>query len=190
MKQWSLCFRVWHWLTAIAIFGLLGTVLLRKTFLSWRANSDLIVTKLSSYGVTITHEQAVSIAKAIRAPMWDWHIILGYVLVALVVSRIILFFTQSGSQNYIDFDTKDLHQKAVSTVYLVFYGIIFIMSISGLILIFEDSLGLGESLEHTIKEIHEFLFNGVWIYALIHIAGVIIAENKDEKGITSTMIGK
>ncbi len=190
MKQWSLCFRVWHWLTAFVIFGLLATVLLRKTFLSWRANSDLIVTKLSSYGVTITHEQAVSIAKAIRAPMWDWHIILGYVLVALVVSRIILFFTQSGSQNYINFDTKDLHQKAVSTVYLVFYGIIFIMSISGLILIFEDSLGLGESLEHTIKEIHEFLFNGVWIYALIHIAGVIISEKRDEKGITSTMIGK
>ncbi|MBN2768775.1 MAG: cytochrome b/b6 domain-containing protein [Campylobacterales bacterium] len=190
MKQWSLCFRVWHWLMAFVIFGLLATVLLRKTFLSWRANSELIVSKLSSFGMSITHDQAVSLAKAIRAPMWEWHIILGYILVALVVYRIILVFTHSGIQNYTNFDTKDLHQKAVSAVYLLFYGIIIIMSISGLLLTFNDKLGLSENFEHTIKELHEFLFNGIWIYTIIHIAGVIIAENKDEKGITSTMIGK
>jgi cytochrome b561 len=190
MKQWSLCFRVWHWLTAITIFGLLGTVLLRKTFLSWRSNSELLIDKLSSFGMSITDEQAISIAKAIRAPMWEWHIILGYALVALVIYRIILVFTQSGSQNYIDFNTKDLHQKMVSTLYLIFYGLIIIMSISGLLLIFDDELGFSENFKHTLKEIHEFLFNGVWIYAIIHIAGVVIAENKDEKGITSTMIGK
>ena len=190
LKKWSLSFKIWHWLTAFAIFGLLGTVLLRKTFLSWRTNSELIINKLSSFEVSITHEQAVSIAKAIRAPMWEWHIILGYVLVALVVFRILLVFTHSGIQNYIDFSADDLHKKAVNTIYLIFYGLIIIMSISGLILVFDDILGLSKDMEHAIKELHELLFNGIWIYALIHIAGVIIAENENDKGITSTMIGK
>jgi len=59
MKKWRLDFRVWHWIHAMVILGLLGTVFLRKTFLSWRTNSELLIQKLSEINVDITVEQAI-----------------------------------------------------------------------------------------------------------------------------------
>jgi cytochrome b len=43
---------------------------------------------------------------------------------------------------------------------------------------------------HTVKEIHEISFYVMLALILSHIAGVIIAENRDEKGIISNMVGK
>ncbi len=110
-KKWSLNFRIWHWINAIVILGLLGTVFLRKTFLSWRANAELLTQKLSEINLEITAEQAKVLAKAIRVPMWEWHILLGYALAALVIWRIILFFTQSGKQNYQNLKEETFHKK-------------------------------------------------------------------------------
>ncbi|MEN0059456.1 MAG: cytochrome b/b6 domain-containing protein, partial [Bdellovibrio sp.] len=57
-KYQPLGLRIWHWLNALAILGLLLTVLLRKTFLSWRTNSALIEAKLQAAGTAITPELA------------------------------------------------------------------------------------------------------------------------------------
>ena len=90
--KYTLSFRVWHWLNALVIIGLLGTVFLRKTFLSWRDNAQIIMSKFSEMGVVITKEQAKVVAQTIRDGMWEWHIILGYALAFLVLYRIYLFF--------------------------------------------------------------------------------------------------
>ena len=94
MKKWSLNFRIWHWIHATVVLGLLGTVFLRKTFLSWRANSEILSTKLSGIDISVTTDQAKMLAKSIRAPMWEWHILLVYALAALLIWRILLFFTR------------------------------------------------------------------------------------------------
>lgn len=190
MKQWSLNFRLWHWINAIVITGLLGTVFLRKTFLSYRTNSEIIMDKLSDINITIAKDQAVSIARAIRSPMWDWHIWLGYALAALVVWRIVLFFTDSGKQNYQNCSQKTTHDKIVSSLYVIFYVLMFAMAATGLVLHFHEFLNVGKDLGESIKEIHELLYNGVLYFVIIHITGVILAENKDEKGIISSMVGK
>lgn len=78
--KYTLKFRIWHWLNAIVVLGLLGTFFLRKTFLSWKTNSEIIMTKLSDIGIEITAQQAGVIAKTIRAGMWEWHIYFGYAL--------------------------------------------------------------------------------------------------------------
>ena len=69
--KYTLKFRIWHWLNAIVVLGLLATFFLRKTFLSWKTNSEIIMTKLSEFGVEITAAQAKVLAKAIRAEMWE-----------------------------------------------------------------------------------------------------------------------
>ena len=188
MQKWSLNFRLWHWIHAAVIFGLLGTVFLRKTFLSWRTNSEIIVTKLTEQGVDVTAEEAKIVAKAIRAPMWEWHIILGYGLAALVIWRIALFFTQSGKRNYQNLKNESLHKKAVKIGYLVIYVIIAFMAVSGLVIHFYDLLGLTKEKAHDIKEIHEFMYNALLIFVPLHIAGVVIADATEEKGIVSDMI--
>ena len=101
--KYTRSFRIWHWLNAIVVLGLVGTVLLRKGFLSYRTNSEIIMTKLSDIGVDIFKEDAVAIAKAIRAPMWEWHIIFGYALAFLVVYRIaLMFFDKSERDSFAD----------------------------------------------------------------------------------------
>jgi len=172
----------------LLFLGLLGTVFLRKTFLSWRTNSELLTQKLSEIDLSVTEAQAKVLAKAIRAPMWEWHIILGYALAALLLWRIVLFFTQSGKQNYQNLKEESLHKKMVKLGYIGIYTILAFMAISGLVIHFYEELGLLKDTAHDIKEIHELVFNAILIFVPLHILGVIIAENQDEKGIISDMI--
>jgi len=188
MHKWSLNFRLWHWIHATVVLGLIGTVLLRKTFLSWRTNSELLTQKLSEINLEVTADQAKVLAKAIRAPMWEWHIILGYALAALVVWRILLFFTESGKQNYQNLGVETFHKKMVKLGYIGIYGIILFMAVSGLVIHFYEALGLTKDSAHDIKEIHELAYNAILIFAPLHIIGVFIAENQDEKGILSDMV--
>ncbi len=188
MKKWSLSFRVWHWIHATVVLGLLGTVFLRKTFLSWRTNSDLLTQKLSEINLDVTVEQAKMLAKTIRNPMWEWHIILGYALAVLVLWRILLFFTESGRQNYQNLKEETLHKKMVKLGYIGIYTILLFMAISGLVIHFYEAVGLTKDIAHNIKELHELAYNAILIFVPMHIIGVFIAENKDEKGILSDMI--
>ncbi len=188
MKKWSISFRVWHWLHAVVILGLLATVFLRKTFLSWRANSEILMNRLSDLQIDVTAEQAKMLAQAVRAPMWEWHIFLGYALALLLIVRVALFFTQSGKQNFIDIKSSSLHKKMVKVGYIGIYTVLGFMALSGLSLHFHEELGLLKESTHTIKEIHELVFNLVWIFVVLHIAGVVVADNTDEKGMVSDMI--
>jgi len=188
MKKWRLDFRVWHWVHATVILGLLGTVFLRKTFLSWRTNAELLTQKLSEINIEVTADQAKVLATAIRAPMWEWHIILGYALAALLLWRILLFFTQSGKTNYQDFKEKTFHKKMVTLSYIIFYAVLLFMAITGLTIHFYEAFSLTKDTAHDIKEIHELVYNAILIFVPLHIIGVIVAESRDEKGIISDMI--
>lgn len=188
MKKWSVSFRLWHWVHAFVVLGLLGTVFLRKTFLSWRTNSEILSVKLSTMDISITSEQAKVLAKAVRAPMWEWHIILGYALAALLLFRIALFFTKSGKQNFTDIGSAGLHKKMVKIGYIGIYAVLGFMAVTGLSIHFQEELGLLKETAKSIKEIHELVFNLVWIFALMHIAGVVVADSRDEKGLVSGMI--
>jgi cytochrome b561 len=184
--KYSASFKLWHWLNALVVLGLLGTVFLRKTFLSWRTNSELLMNKLSEFGIEITVEQAKVLAKAVRAPMWEWHIILGYALAFLVLYRIYLYFTNAKVKE--KFSDLSLHKKAVEVLYCIFYITLFFMTISGLFLLFYQDMGFSKEFAHTIKEIHEAVFNFIMYFVVLHIAGVVFAELKEEKGIISNMI--
>jgi cytochrome b561 len=184
--KYSLAFRIWHWLNAIVVLGLLGTVFLRKTFLSWRTNSEILMTKLSEFGIEITTEQAVILAKAIRAGMWEWHIIFGYILAFLVIYRVILFFYDTTPRE--SFGSLTLHKKAVQLLYYLFYATIAFMAVSGFLIHFYQDLGLSKDAAHDIKEIHELVFNFIMYFTALHIAGVVVADIIDEKGLISSMI--
>ena len=186
--KYSPYFKLWHWLNAIVVLGLLGTVFLRKTFLSWRTNSEILMTKLSELGVEITAEQAKILAKAIRAGMWEWHIILGYALSILILYRIVLYFTKSKKQE--EFNKLSLHKKLVEVLYCLFYATLFFMAVSGLVLEFGKDLGMAKELLHDIKEIHEAVFYFIMYFTIIHLMGVIVAELRNEHGIISRMISQ
>jgi Ni/Fe-hydrogenase 1 B-type cytochrome subunit len=184
--KYTLQFRIWHWLNALVVLGLLATFFLRKTFLSWRTNSEIIVTKLADIGVEITSQQATVIAKAIRAGMWEWHIIFGYALAFLMIYRIVLFFFDSSKKE--SFSSLDIHHKIVRISYYVVYATLFVMSVSGLAIHFYQEIGISKEFAHDIKEIHELLAYVLVYFTPLHIIGVFVAENRGERGLVSTMI--
>ncbi|MDY0117184.1 MAG: cytochrome b/b6 domain-containing protein [Sulfurimonadaceae bacterium] len=183
---YSLSFRIWHWLHAFVVLALLGTVFLRKTFLSYRQNSEIIIQKLQEFGIELSKEHAVIIAKTIRAEMWQWHIYLGYALAFLLLFRLVLAFTNSKPK--VLFNTLSLHEKGVQISYYLLYGVLGFMALSGFGIYFYQELGFTKDFAHTLKEIHEFSFNFVLYFALLHVMGVVVAEFRGEKGIISRMI--
>jgi Ni/Fe-hydrogenase 1 B-type cytochrome subunit len=184
MKRFSLSLRIWHWLNAIVVLGLLGTFFLRKTFLSWRENSQIIMHKLAEFDIIITIEQAKILAKAVRAPMWEWHIILGFMFAFLLLWRWGMILKNGFGYE----DDVDTHMKWVHRLYKLMYSIFSFMVISGLFLYFSHDFGVDKNIVHQIKELHEMMAWGVVGFVVIHIAGVVIAENKEDKGLISKMI--
>ncbi len=183
MQTYSLQLRIWHWLHAITVLGLLETFFLRKTFLSWRANSEILMAKLAEFDVVVTADQAKALAKAVRAPMWEWHIILGFIFAALVLWRLVMIVKDGFGYN-----TEDAHMRLVQLGYKVIYVVLSFMAISGIVIYLYQDIGLTKDTAHSIKEIHELVAWGVVGFVVMHIAGVFIADNRDQKGIISKMI--
>lgn len=201
-KYQPLSLRLWHWLNALVILGLLGTVLLRKTFLSWRANAALIENKMQAAGATVTPELAKDIAISMRNPMWDWHIYLGFALGGLLLARILvgLFVVKKcpSAQAVQDFWNvrgvagnergKALHHALVKTSYALFYLVTAFMVASGFALNFKNDWGLSREFADVIKEIHELTMWFFVVFVIGHLGGVVIAENRDDQGLVSDMI--
>jgi len=184
--KYTLKFRIWHWLNAIVVLGLLATVFLRKTFLSWRTNSEILMTQLSEMEVEITAQQAKILAQAVRAGMWEWHIIFGYALTSLILFRIFLFFKDESKTE--SFNSLTLHKQGVKISYYAVYAALLFMAVSGLSMHFYQELNMTLEFTHEIKEVHEFVFNLIMLFVILHIIGVVVADVKDENGLISTMI--
>ena len=130
--KYTINFRIWHWLNTAVVLGLLGTVFLRKTFLSWRTNSEILMDKLFDMDIEITVTQAKVLAKAVRAGMWEWHIILGYALAFLLIYRVFIYFKEDSNKD--SFSSLSLHKKGVEALYYVVYTTLLFMSISGFVI--------------------------------------------------------
>lgn len=196
--------RLWHWANAAALLGLLGTVALRKTFLSWRTNAALIEAHVREAGGSISTEAAARIARALREPMWQWHYVLGFALVALLALRFVVAplardpelgplrsaWREVGRWRGLPTGARGAatHHLLVRLLYAVFYVALVFMAASGVALYFDEALGLSKELAGSIKEAHEL---AMWFFVLFtaaHVVGVVVAELRGERGIVSAMI--
>jgi cytochrome b561 len=138
----------------------------------------IVQSKLAGIGTVITDEQAVMIGKAVRSPMWDWHIYMGIALTLLLVWRIAM-----AVKNGFGFDENPAMQK-VYLLYKAFYTVLAVMSLSGLALYWKLA---GEAKE-SVETLHMVLGWSLFAFAVLHIAGVVLAEKKDQKGLVSRLI--
>lgn len=194
--------RVWHWLNAVALLGSLGTVLLRKTFLSWRTNSALIEAQVHELGGTISRDGAVTLAKALRAPMWAWHEVFGFALAGLLALRIAyalrdreqapLRAAWRAVARFLPLPAAEkrvaAHFVAVRLGYAAFYLALAFMVASGLALTYPEALGLSSGARGSIKEAHELAMWFFVVFVAGHLLGVVVAELRGERGLVSDMI--
>ncbi len=196
-KRYSAGLRLWHWVNLIVITGSLLTVLVDSTLLKKRTITQVIKTELT----TISNDQARSIAHTLNDKVWEFHTYFGYGLAVLLLSRIVLEFFQLADQKllkkaksayqqyYILKKDRELarHELVVKLLYFVFYLLLMVMVLTGLSLAFEDNIPALKAV-HAIRQIHGFCMYLILAFIAVHIAGVLLAERKEGKGIVSDMI--
>jgi Ni/Fe-hydrogenase 1 B-type cytochrome subunit len=201
-QKHSLPLRIWHWLTFFVISGSIITVLLTSTILNQRKNIPLVQNNLKEKGLTVSEDQAFSVTREYEDKIWDIHKMLGYGLAFLLLSRIIIELVQPGEEkirNRIRTITglyknnpgdKEAYRHfiGVKTGYLIFYLILLCMILTGLSMAFGRQLGIPRQINHTLREIHSFGQYLIYLFVIIHLSGVVIAENMKHKGIVSGMI--
>lgn len=186
--KYSLLHRLWHWMMAFSVIGLLITVLLRKTFLSYKANALIIQEKLAALDIDISIESAKLIGKAIRAPMWEWHYIFATFLALSIVIRIYMFLSKRALHPIPDLLRAPKEEKLQKTVYLFLCLFIMLMTVSGGALYFYEELGFVKESMKWVKDLHENMMYGVLFLVVLHLAGVLRHEIMTKEGIISKMI--
>ena len=187
-NDFKLFYRIWHWTLVFSVIGLLFTVFLRKTFLSYKSNAVIIQDTLASLDVEVSLESAKLVGKAIRTPMWEWHYIFAIFLGLAIVMRMYMLVTKQVQHPLPRFlEAKGL-VKLQTLVYLLISIVIPLMALSGTVLYFYEALGLTKEGVHWIKEVHELMMYAVLVLVGMHLAGVIRHELLTKEGIISKMI--
>ena len=200
-KKYSPAIRLWHWLNALVITGLLITVAVNSTVLKPWTNAAFIADKLKEQGIKVSEDQVRPVAFGLADHVWAIHTYLGYVLAGLFLFRVGLEFFElsdkklipkikAARQSFLERKEDRIASRNVmliKTLYALFYLILVVMVITGL------SLAIGEYVPalkqlHFIRDIHEFTMYLILGFTAIHLAGVVLGERKQHKGVVSDMI--
>lgn len=176
-------FRIMHWLLAILMFLLLVTIFLRLTWLEKFSVAEIINTYAADQQIDISQDQAVTLAKKIRKPMWQWHIWLGYAITAVYVLRMLLPLL--GRMKF-----ASPHQEGLSTqtrwqyaIYLVFYVLLGASLTTGLLIEFGP-----DAWHEAVEEAHVLSIYYFITYMVLHLGGVFLAEFTSLPGIISRIV--
>lgn len=183
-RNYSKTYRILHWLIAFAFLLLLITIFLRKTWMEKNHVAEIIQTFLKDNGyAALPQDEAISLAKKIRKPMWEWHIYLGYFLTGLYCIRLAVPFF--GKMKFSSPFKAGLNTKTKFQfwVYLVFYTCTAVSLITGLIIEFGPKV-----YKKPMEEIHELSLYYLLSFMILHFAGILIAEFTSNKGLISRII--
>ena len=138
---------------------------------------------LSGINQVLSQEQAITLAKKIRQPMWNWHIYIGYVLVGLFIIRFII--PAFGHMKFQSPFVRNLSkkQKFQKWLYIIFYICVIISLTTGFLIEFGPKVW-----EKVMEDIHVLGIHYLIPFIVIHVAGVLRAEFTDQKGIISKII--
>jgi len=202
IQKHSALLRVWHWATFLVIISSITTVLINSTMLNPRDNIALIQNQLKQKGVTVSEDQAFAVSHQYEDKMWDVHKYIGFGLTFLLLSRVLIEVGQSQEEKirsrfktamgiYKQNPENKLQYKHflnVKRTYFLFYLLLALMVLTGSGLAFGRDLGFSRELHNGVKTVHSIMQYFMYAFVLIHLGGVVIAENSKDKGIVSGMI--
>ena len=200
-ERHSTAISIWHWTFFLILTASLITVLFTSTIFTTKGNIQMVQEQIQQKGGNVSPVQARAVAHAYSEKIWKLHILIGYALGFLLLSRIVIEVSHSKEERLGSKIKKALssasenegqkrdkrHYLSVKYGYLIFYLLILIMAITGLGLAFEQIPFL-KSLRKTFVTVHSFTQFLIYLYILIHLIGVIRADLTDNKGMVSRMI--
>ena len=199
IKDYRVPLRIWHWANATLISLQLMTILFQKVIVK----AKTAVPELQSSGKEVSVPQARELAHIISERIWTWHIYFGWALVALWVFRLGLQLTGPSELRFSARLMEILRRYRLAppaekgkagkilfakTTYALFYIFITIMVATGLIMIYEDVSWL-KGIHDLAEETHNVTMFLIIGFIVLHIVGVVWAENKEEHGLVSRMVG-
>lgn len=197
-KKYSGALRLWHWGNAAVISGLFSTILFLRVIIDMRG----LRPKMQQAAPGLGEEQLRGIGRLVSHRIWDWHIYLGVTLAVLLGWRLVAELAAPALQRFahrlrrskeIQQDEPQAafrlrHSVLVKYSYLVFYLLLTVMVVTGLILVYADDVAALHQIEHTVKEIHNVNMYLLLAFVVLHIGGVVWAELNKDRNITSDMI--
>jgi hypothetical protein len=193
----SVYLRIWHWLTFLFFLASISTVIFGSTLYKTKENIAMVQEQAMHKGVVLTNDQARAIAHEFSDKLWMLHKYIGFGLSMLMLLRIIIEVVASKQDTVMgrikaaaSIPVKDAEQKHyinVNKSYLLFYILFITMSLTGLVLAFEDVKFL-DPIHKFCKQIHSYVQYGMYAYMVLHIVGVVLADTDRYPGIVSRMI--
>jgi cytochrome b561 len=178
-KNYSAYDRLLHWALAFTFLFIMLTVFLRLTWMEKNNVAEIIVDSLAAIHIDLSYDHAIRVAKDIRRPMFDWHIIAGYVAVVFFILRMVFHIFNRGN-----FNPKTIKEVFQSWSYRIFYIFLGITLITGMFIKFGP-----ESIESEAETVHKLTLYYAIAFLILHFSGILLAEMSNKKGIVSKMIG-
>ena len=123
--------RLIHWLLAFSILFILLTIVLRSTWMDKTHIATILQSGLQNDNISISQQQAITIAKSIRNEMFQWHYIVGYFVGVLVLLRV-YYSKKVGVFMPNPFKKNSLHDRLQGLLYIAFYLFLTSIVITGL----------------------------------------------------------
>lgn len=201
--DYSVAMRLWHWVNAALVSGQLLTILFQKVIVNAKHAVPEFQAAISKGGGTLSEQQGRAVAHVISERIWTWHVWMG---VALAVFWLFWTVMQAldpagrrfgarlvaAAQRY-KLAAPAEHAEArhvllAKITYAAFYLFITIMVVTGLALIFADSVPFFHNIEHTAEEVHNVTMYLIIGYIVLHVVGVVWADIHDDRGLISRMV--
>jgi cytochrome b561 len=192
-----LSIRIWHWLTFAFFLATLTTVIFGSTLFKTRDNISTVQEQVERKGGMVTKDQAKAVAHEFSDKLWMLHKNIGYFLSFLMLMRIIIEVKMSKEEKLFnkikstiliqEKSVERTHYLRVNYSYVIFYLLFLLMSLTGLVIAFEDQKWL-DPIHGFSKDIHENIQWGLYAFIVFHIVGVVMADNAKYGGIVSRMI--
>jgi cytochrome b len=193
--------RIWHWIFFLLLTASMSSVLLASTLFRTRNNTGMVRDQLQKNKLIVDQNQARAVAHAFNDRIWELHTWIGYFIVLFLLGRFILEIFQPTDEKLshkikraMGFELmpsgqkrEQLHYVRVKWGYVLFYGLMLVMAVTGLGLAFED-VPLFKDLHGGIKQVHSFTQYLIYGFVFFHITGVVIADAGRDPGLVSGMI--
>jgi len=176
-KKYLISERIIHWGSVFLLIGLIFTAIMNTSYYS---KEDIMRTFEFSMPLVGVYDIDLSaqlfIARYERRIVWDHHFIMGVLLIALTIPRIILHIIRKNKSNYIN---------------IVFGTYIFILSIlisTGFILHMGIWIDIDYDFRENCRTIHHYGYYAIMIWIVLHIVTIIYKTIKTKKDIIGNMI--
>ena len=180
-QKFTIFHRLLHWIMAFAMPVLFITGFLRMYWMNKNHIAGIIESKTSA----IPKEQMTEIAKSIREPMWQWHEVFAHIMIFSFLARIIYMWVKGIRFPNPFKSNQPLKERLQGFTYVYFYLFVFISAVTGICI----EKRFFPQWKEGIETVHKWGIYWFPIFILLHLAGIVIAEFSNKKGITSKMIG-